>query len=203
MDKNGVIQTFGASGASAPYGPRYLKTGYSYGTISLGTYTNSSLPTNNLMYATPIYIPTATTITQLSMYLQTGAGTTVQGFRYCLYNNSTTDDYPTTKVAGSDNYMETSTTLGTTGWNAAIVSISLNAGLYWLAAVRQATNAPTVLSLSAGIAGNQVLPFYDNTGSTSPAVAWTQAGVTGTMPATFSGTKIATSGVVPAVFIGV
>ena len=149
----------------------------------------------------PIYVPATTTITSISLYVNTLAGTTGQ-YAMAIYNNSSTDDYPTTKVTGSDSAVLTGTTFGVTGWNVNTISVSLTAGLYWIAVVRQATTAPTVLCLSSGPSGSTVMPFAGTLGTTSPAIAWQQTGVTGTLPTTFTATKSAVSGTVPVAVIG-
>lgn len=205
VDKNGTIQTFGASTASAPFSPRYIKTGYAYGSIVPATISTSSLPSNNSLYCTPIYIPATASATQIGIYVSTLAGTTSMGVRLGLYTNSATDDYPNALVAGTDQYIETSSTFGSIGWNLNIFSspISLAPGLYWLASVRQAANAPTTQVLNAGTAGNSPIPALTIAGlNQTPNIAYVQNSVTGALPATFTATKTTFNGVVHQVVLG-
>lgn len=201
VNTTGAVTSLVSSGGGVPFGPRYIKTGYSYGPIVPGTYVNSTLPVNNTLYATPIYIPQTTTFTSISMYVNTLAGTS-GGYAFAIYNNSTTDDYPTTKVAGSESGIVTDTTFGATGWNVNVISVSLTAGLYWLAVVKQSSFSPSVTCLQSGLSGDTVMPFSAVVGGASPAIAWQQTGVTGTLPATFTATKSIVSGTVPIVVIG-
>lgn len=183
-----------------PYGPRILKTGYSYAPTVPATVSNSTLPINNTLYALPFYVPHSMTATSLSMYVNTLAGTT-GGYSVGLYSNSTTDDYPYAKLV--DSFFDTSTSFGATGWNTLTISVSLTAGLYWLTSVRQATTAPTVTCLTAGINGDNPLPFALTASlSTTGAISWTQTGVTGVLPILFTSTKTSQAGTVPLVLIG-
>lgn len=204
VDATGAVSTFGGGGGGGvPFSPRYIKANYAYGSIVPATLTTSSLPVNQTMYATPIYIPTAATATSIGIYVTTLAGTTSMGIRLGLYTNSATDDYPDARVAGSDSFIETSTTFGATGWNYSVVSLSLTAGLYWLVSVRQATSAPTTNCLSSTITGNSPIPAISIVaGNNTPAVAYSQTGVTGALPATFTTTKTTQAGVVQQVVLG-
>jgi hypothetical protein len=199
------VDTLGAvtslASTPVPFGPRYVKTGYSYGPIVPATVTTSTLPSNNTLYAIPIYVPTNVTATSLSININALAGATGQ-YAYGLYSNSTTDDYPNAKLA--ETAAPTDTVFGATGWNVSVISVSLTPGLYWLAAVRQAATAPTMLCLTAGLTGDTPMPFGTTASlGTVPPIAWAQSGVTGTLPATFTATKTIQSGTVPLVVMGV
>jgi hypothetical protein len=201
VDNVGAVTTLGGSSGGSPFGPRVLKTGYSYGPNIPATSATSTLPVNNTLYAMPIYIPAAITATSLSMNINALAGTS-GGYGFALYSNSSTDDYPNAKLA--DAFIDTSTTFGASGWNASVISVSLSAGLYWLAAVRQAATAPTMLCLTAGNTGDTAMPWSTTASpGTVGAICWTQAGVTGTLPATFTATKTFQSGTIPLVLLGV
>lgn len=199
----GVVTSLVSSGGGSPYGPRYLKTGYAYGSITPATLTSSTLPSNNTMYATPIYIPSAITATTLGLYVNTLAGASSMGVRLGLYSNSTTDDYPDARLVDAGQ-VETSTVFGATGWNLNTISVSLTPGLYWLVSCRQAASAPTTSCLSSGIIGDNPIPaLWIAGGNSSPNIAWSQTGVTGALPATFTTTKAPQAGVVHQVVLGV
>jgi hypothetical protein len=199
----GAVTSLVSSGGGSPFGPRYIKTGYAYGTIVPATLTSSTLPSNNTMYATPIYIPASATATSIGIYVNTLAGATSMGIRTGLYTNSSTDDYPNTLVSGSDSFVETSTTFGATGWNFNVVSLSLTAGLYWLVSVRQATSAPTTLCVTSGLSGDSPIPAVTIAGgNNSPSIAYLQTGVTGALPSTFTATKTTQAGSVHQVVLG-
>jgi hypothetical protein len=197
VDNVGAVATFGGS----PFGPRIMKTGYGYGPNIPATQAYSTAPVNNTLYAMPIYVPAAITATSLSVYINALAGATGQ-YSYGLYSNSATDDYPNAKLAETS--APTDTTFGATGWNTNVISVNLSAGLYWLVAVRQAATAPSLSCLSAGLSGDTAMPFASTAGGGSiQSIAWTQTGVTGTLPATFTATKTAASGTIPLVILGV
>jgi len=205
VDKNGAIQTFGgSSSAGSPFGPRYMKTGYAYGSMSPASLITSSLPSNNTMYATPIYIPAAITATSLGIYVVTIAGTPAQGIRVGLYSNSSTDDYPNTLLVDGGR-IETSATFGSAGWNLNTISTAITTpGLYWLVSCRQATTAPTTNCLQGLVTGDYAVPVLDvAAGNNTPAIAYQQTGITGALPGTFTATKSAFAGVVHQVVMGI
>lgn len=199
VDNAGVVTTLGSSSGGSPFGPRVIKTGYVYGSIVPATVTGSTLPSNNVLYATPFYVSTAITATSLAIYINTLAGAS-GSYLFAIYSNSATDDYPNAKLAESGT--DTSTSFGATGYNAGVISVALTPGLYWLAAVRQAATAPNIQCLSATISGDTPMPFSTTAGANVGGIAWSQSGVSGALPATFTATKTITSGFVPQVTIG-
>ena len=205
VDGTGAVQTFGGGGITAPYGPRYMKTGYQYGPISVGSLTNN-VPTASLLTAVPIYVPAAVTVTQLMISIGAPLGTT-SAIRVGLYNNSTTDDYPTTLISGSEQVIATDAVSASAGAAGATVSLSLSAGLYWLAAVKQGSGSASVACVSsANYYDYSVFPYSATTGSgvtMSPMVAWSQSGVTASLPSTFTGTKAPTSNASACVWIAI
>mgnify|MGYP006268103873 CR=1 FL=1 len=196
VDATGAVSTF--SGSGIPFLPRYNKTSYAYTTMVSATIVTSTAPSNQVMYATPIYIPQNITATALAINISALAGTTTQGVRLGIYSNSTTDDYPNQLLVDAG-YVETSTTFGVAGWNTLTISTALTPGLYWLVGCRQATNAPTLYCLSSTTNGGSPLPFSTFAGATVPSIAWSQSGVTGALPSTFTATKTVFSGIVPQV----
>jgi hypothetical protein len=206
VNSSGTVATFGG-GTSVPYGPRYMKTGFQYGPISVGSLTNN-VPTASLLTAVPIYVPNAVTVTQLMISIGATAGTT-SGIRVGLYTNSATDDYPNTLVTGSDQFIATDTVSASAGAAGATVSLSLTAGLYWLAAVKQGTGSSSVACLtSANYYDYSVFPYSLTTGggvTMSPMVAWSGTPYASALPTTFpnSATHVPTSSASVCVWIAI
>jgi len=192
----------GSSGSSAPFGPRYLKTGYAYTPLGVVT-TSASTFTASTAYALPFYVPTTISATSLGFYINTLNGAS-GGVRVGIYSNSSTDDYPNALVRDGG-LIPTDTVGGATGNNIlSITSTSLTAGnLYWLVAVRQGVSNPSIAGVSSTTTyGQQVIPA----GTTAVwalgnAIAYSMTGVSGALPATWSATKTLAL-VAPLVMIG-
>jgi hypothetical protein len=176
--------------SSAPFGPRYLKSGYSYNPIGhLGSTFTTNGWTQNTLYAVPFYVPNTITTVYEYIYVSVLQGAS-GGIRFGIYSNSSTDDYPNARVVDAG-IIATDTVNGTVGSNLLSINVSLTGGnLYWLVAVRQGVSNPTLSYITNPNNASSVFPS-----STSPSwqgsqpVAWTMTGVSGALPATFSATK--------------
>ena len=203
VDSTGAVKSLTSSGV--PYGPRYMKTGYQYGPISAGAFSNSAL-TASLLTAVPIYVPNAITVTSLMINIGATNGAS-SGVRVGIYTNSASDDYPNQLVAGSDQFIPTDTVSASAGAAPAAVSLSLSAGLYWLAGVKQGTGAPSVSALTTlNYYDYAVMPYSATTGggiAITGMVAWSATPYTGALPATFPATKTPTSSASACVWITV
>lgn len=198
VNASGVVSTF--TSASVPYGPRNLLTSYFYAPIGLVNQGSGVSPVNNTAYAMPFYVASTKTALYLALNITLLAGTS-GGIRVGIYANSATEDYPAARVVDAG-LIPTDTVAGTTGINLAIISQSLAPGLYWLVACRQAASAPTVYGYTTTTgASSEALPTGTISSSSFGAVAWTQTGITGALPATWTTTK-ALDITAPAVFIG-
>lgn len=186
LDNTGAVATFGAAGS--PFGPRVLKAGYFYGPIGLVTQGSAVTFTADRLYATPFYC--STSITAIRLAINVGALNGASGgVRVGIYSNSTTDDYPNARLADAG-VIPTDTVLGNVGPNIATISVALTPGLYWLVAVRQGVSNPNLygFSITNGVL-SEVIPTGTISSTSYGAVAWSQAGVTGALPATFTTTK--------------
>lgn len=199
VDATGAVTNLTAP-VAAPYGPRYIKAGFFYAPIGLTTQgTAANFPANTL-YAVPFYCSTSITAIYLSINVSALNGAS-GGIRIGLYSNSTNDDYPNALLADSG-VIGTDTVNGATGPNLAIISVALTAGIYWLVAVRQGASNPSIYSYTnTNGSVNQVIPTGTLSSSSYGAVAWSQAAVSGALPATFSTTKVLELQA-PAVIIG-
>lgn len=196
---DGTWATPAGGGSSAPYGPRYLKSGYIYAPIGLLN-EGGAVATSALAWAVPFYVPATTTAIYLFIDVMTlaGASSTV---RLGIYSNSSTDDYPNARIVDAGTVL-TDTVNGSTGKNLVSISTSLTAGLYWLVAAKQGTGFPTLRGYTATQSmGQSVMPTGILSSSSYGAVAWTATGITGALPATWTATKTLAVAA-PAVWIG-
>jgi len=201
VNTSGVVTNLvTAASTPVPYGPRYVKTGYFYAPIGLVTQGSGTTFTADLAHAVPFYCPQTITAIYLSINV-TSLNRASGGVRVGIYSNSTTDDYPNARLADGG-VIGTDTVGGSTGPNLAIISVSLTPGLYWLVGVRQGVSNPGLYSYTTtnGVM-SEVIPTGILSSSSYGAVAWTQSGVSGALPATWTTTKTL-SLTAPAISIG-
>jgi len=109
---------------------------------------NGSLALNSLRYM-PVYFDRASTVTELGIYIPTGVGSST--VRLGLYADN--DGQPTGSPLVDAGTIDSSTT----GYKSITgLSVSVNPGRYWIAAVSQGVAATVVgvLGVATGIAAN-------------------------------------------------
>jgi hypothetical protein len=186
----GASPAWANASGGAPFGPRYLKSGYSYNPIGFaGSSSTVNNWTANNLYAVPFYVPNTITTVYLYIYASVLNGAS-GGIRVGIYNNSSSDDYPNARVVDAG-LIPTDTTNGSVGNNLVSVSTSLTGGnLYWLVAVRQGASNPTIAQINAPNSSYSVLPSaVSPSWLTSQNTGWLMTGVSGALPTTFSATK--------------
>ena len=147
------------------------------------------------MFVTPFYVPTTTTFTKIASYTNTAVATSLT--RLGIYGNATNDIPGSLILDAGTVSASTATTL-----NSITINQSLSAELYWLACASQ-TAAPNLKIYTGALA--PVSQYAISGASTS---AWSSAansyfvtGVSGSLPASFSGNSIAPNS--PIVWLGV
>lgn len=162
------------SGAYAPAASA-LATGFYYGApaATLGT---STAMTQDLLTATPFWLPKATTFDRIAAEVTVAAtGSTV---RLGIYDTDADDARPGSLVLDAGTIDGAST-----GVMEVTISEALDAGLYWLAAVSQG-GAPTVRIVST--VASPWTPTVLALGTLRSG--FQQSGVTGALPASFTAT---------------
>jgi hypothetical protein len=147
--------------------------GYDY--TGPGTSSSTAMVTSELKVS-PLVIHKTTTLSSIGVYVQVAA--TGGSIRLGIYSNSTSEDYPSTLVLDAGLVSAT-----TTGAKTITISQTLTPGLYWLAAVSQGTNPPSIYQFNSG--SHPFLPSISTLGS---PFAWKET-VAGALPATFTATK--------------
>jgi hypothetical protein len=185
--------------AMATFGHSILMSGYWYLPHGLATISNTGTMTQSALGFTPLYIAKSTSINKLGLYVATLAASST--IRLGVFANSTASNsaYPGTLVVDAGSVDSTTTgskviTLGT--------AITLNPGLYWLAAVAQG-GAPVVY-----VTVSTITYPHSPMGSASAILGpgsgnntWTSAGVTGALPGTVGALSLTTRA--PLVYFGV
>lgn len=204
---NGQVLTSGGSGTTPTWttvsggsspttsfsGTRRILTGYAYTPYETdwsaiyggGTDTYSKSYSNGTMIAIPFMMPEAATATSLSIYCTGAIASSV--WRLGIYNNSASGDYPDTRLLDAG-----TVSTATTGVKTITISQSLSANtLYWLvAALNTGTNVTLYCApynaLSAFMPQTTVATI---SGVQGYFTGWSQTGVTGALPASFTATK--------------
>ena len=136
------------------------------------------------MIAIPFMIPEAATATSLSIYCSGAVASSV--WRLGIYNNSASGDYPDTRLLDAG-----TVSTATTGVKTITISQSLSANtLYWLVAALN-TGANVTLYCAPYNALSAFMPqtTVATISTQGYFTGWSQTGVTGALPASFTATK--------------
>lgn len=165
------------SSTDAPPAPK-LRPGYYYGP-SGGQ--SALAATANQLLAVPFYLGATKTFDRIAAEITSAGAGGTPTVRLGIYSNRADYDYPDALVLDAGTVAATAT-----GLAAITINQQLQPGLYWL--VLAAQGATTTQPSVRAVAG-----FSDRIGMTTPAgvdslMAYTVAGVTGALPATFPAT---------------
>ncbi len=139
--------------------------------------TSNGATTLNRLTAVPIFVPRRVTLNRIGINITTAAAT--GGSQGLLGVYADAEDgyggYPGVLLASG------SVATDSTGFKEAVISVTLNPGLYWLAFVAQ-TSTPSVPQLT----GNNPVVGYQGTGAAAGRNCFDQSSVTGALPDPFT-----------------
>jgi hypothetical protein len=173
----GYVQ--GPSGVSQNY-----LSGYYYGPEGGRGVTAGSVLAFGVMTMVPFFMSATRTVTSLGAAVTTAGGTS-SVFRLGVYTDDGTGKPGTRMTPGTTTSVATAA-----GALEQAVSVSLNAGQYWLACAVQGstTPVPVMRAVVDNVLGGAGAISKEDATLATPMLGWYQTGVTGTLPATFTGT---------------
>lgn len=202
LDATGAVATFGG-GSSAVIPPR-VKAGYAYTYLGVDTGGNSfGTAQLNQLNLQPFYLGSTATAKQIAINVFAAAAGGV--CRLGIYNNSATEDFPSTLLLDCG-----AVSTATTGGKTITINQTLTAGLYWLGYL-STTGAPTLSGMSniagggfggGAIANTTMMPAFTTASFLGQvnALGWAQIGLSA-FPATFGGSGLI-SGSIGSMWLG-
>lgn len=181
----------GAAGAQGATGPSVVLAGHVVGpyyTTNFGSpqwNAGAGGDALNDLVCLPVWLE-AGTIDRLAQQ-QFSAGAASEVFRMGIYNDNGSGKPGTLLVDGGTIDLSTASGVKTVTVNQAV-----SKGLYWLAGVRQGAKTTTLLVASTGATnGHPIVPWNIGSGSLyDGGPGWLQASVSGSLPATFTGSAL-------------
>lgn len=152
---------------------------------------SGSLATKDTIFATPLWINAPISVDRIAVKNET-AGDAGSVARLGIYSDDGTGGYPGALLLDAGTVSITST-----GVKEITISQALTAGAYWLVGAIQGTGTPALTNaggasgFTSGFFGQWLNSgdFFSNATSGSPVIGWSQASVTGALPANFTTSK--------------